>query len=210
MQADPTPATSGCNAVVNSGYLLFERLELLDPERYIRLAIGRYPLDAIVDAIAIFEGKRLARTLPEGADARYLLGIVRNVAAKHEGEQIALQVEGEGLQRPALGQTSAPDAILQAPLAEQPVLLSEHARVEVGVARLGLLGTRKLALDHLSHGRHVQVLEQLIDVVADREGSSSSSLLSGKRKNSPAMWRSTRASIRSMSYSPCSRASESA
>jgi len=69
--------------------LHFERLELLDPERHIRLAIGRYPLDAIVDGIAIFEGKRLATTLPEGADARYLLGIVRNVAAKVEGEQIA-------------------------------------------------------------------------------------------------------------------------
>ncbi len=67
----------------------FERLQLLDPERHIRVAIAGYPLDAIVDGLAIFDGKRLAGTLPEGVDARYLLGIVRNVAAKSEGEHIA-------------------------------------------------------------------------------------------------------------------------
>jgi hypothetical protein len=67
----------------------FERLQLLDPERHVRLAIAGYPFDAIVDGIAIFDGKRLAGTLPEGVDARYLLGIVRNVAAKSEGEHIA-------------------------------------------------------------------------------------------------------------------------
>jgi hypothetical protein len=67
----------------------FLRLNLLDPERHIRLAIARYPLDAIVDGIAIFEGKLHARTLPDGVDARYLLGIVRNVAAKTEGEHVA-------------------------------------------------------------------------------------------------------------------------
>ena len=59
----------------------FARLELLDPERNFRVAIAAYPLDAIVDGIAIFEGKRLAKTLHEGVGARYLLGIVRNVAA---------------------------------------------------------------------------------------------------------------------------------
>lgn len=67
----------------------FARLGLLDPECHIRLAIAAYPLDAIVDGIAIFEGKQLAKTLPEGADARYLLGIVRNVAAQTEGDHIA-------------------------------------------------------------------------------------------------------------------------
>ena len=67
----------------------FARLGLLDPERHIRIAIARYPLDAIVDGIAIFEGKRLAQTLPDGVDARYLLGIVRNIAAQAEGEHIA-------------------------------------------------------------------------------------------------------------------------
>jgi hypothetical protein len=67
----------------------FERLGLKDPERHVRLAIARYTLDAIVDGIAIFDGKRQRQSLPDGADARYLLGIVRNVAAEREGELIA-------------------------------------------------------------------------------------------------------------------------
>lgn len=67
----------------------FARLGLLDPERHIRVAIARYPLDAIIDGIAIFEGKRLAQTLRDGIDARYLLGIVRNIATQAEGEHIA-------------------------------------------------------------------------------------------------------------------------
>ena len=67
----------------------FDRLGLIDPERHVRLAIGRYPLDAVVDGIAIFDAKRRAGTLPDGADARYLLGIVRNVAAEIEGEAMA-------------------------------------------------------------------------------------------------------------------------
>lgn len=67
----------------------FARLSLLDPERHIRLTIAAYPLDAIVGAIAIFDGKRRAGTLPDGADARYLLGIVKNVATTTEGEHVA-------------------------------------------------------------------------------------------------------------------------
>jgi len=66
----------------------FESLALIDPERHIRLAIARYPLDAIVDGIAIFEAKVNALTLPEGADARYLLGIVRNLSEQRERELI--------------------------------------------------------------------------------------------------------------------------
>jgi len=67
----------------------FARLDLLDPDRHIRVAIAGHPIDAILAGIAIFDGKRLACTLPEGVDARYLLGIVRNVAAKVEGEHVA-------------------------------------------------------------------------------------------------------------------------
>jgi len=67
----------------------FDRLGLIDPERSVRLAIARYPLDAIVDGIAIFAAKRQAGTLPQDCDARYLLGIVRNVAAQREGEAVA-------------------------------------------------------------------------------------------------------------------------
>jgi hypothetical protein len=67
----------------------FSRLGLLDPQRHLRLAIAGYPLNAIVAALAIFDGKRRAATLPPGADARYLLGIVRNLADKAEGELVA-------------------------------------------------------------------------------------------------------------------------
>lgn len=67
----------------------FTRLELLDPERHIRVAIAGYPKDAIVDGLLIFDAKRRANTLPDGADARYLLGIVKNTAAKTEGEILA-------------------------------------------------------------------------------------------------------------------------
>ena len=67
----------------------FQRLALLDPEAHLRVAIARYPLDVIVDGLAIFEAKRRAGTLPPGVDARYLLGIVRNLGDEREGIAIA-------------------------------------------------------------------------------------------------------------------------
>jgi hypothetical protein len=66
----------------------FSRLALSNPEGNIRAAIARYPLDHILAGIATFEGKRDAATLPDGADARYLLGIVRNISRKDEGMRI--------------------------------------------------------------------------------------------------------------------------
>jgi hypothetical protein len=67
----------------------FERLELSDPERHVRLAISRYPLDPIIAGVAIFETKQCTNSLPDGIDARYLLGIVRNVHEQREGELVA-------------------------------------------------------------------------------------------------------------------------
>jgi hypothetical protein len=67
----------------------FERFGLSDPEHHFRIVIAGYSKSAIVDALAIFGAKRDANTLPDGADARYLLGIVKNVAAKTEGEYLA-------------------------------------------------------------------------------------------------------------------------
>lgn len=67
----------------------FARLGLLDPERHFRVAIAGHPVDAIVDAVAIFEAKQRAKTLPDGADARYLLGIVKNVTTQTELEIFA-------------------------------------------------------------------------------------------------------------------------
>jgi len=66
----------------------FARLALADPQGNIRPAIARYRLDDLVAGIATFEGKRDAGTLPDGASARYLLGIVRNISQKDEGLRI--------------------------------------------------------------------------------------------------------------------------
>lgn len=66
----------------------FERLALRDPERHVRDAIACYPRDAVVDAIAIFDAKRQRCSLPEGVDARYLLGIVKNLHHVHEADAI--------------------------------------------------------------------------------------------------------------------------
>jgi hypothetical protein len=67
----------------------FQRLALLDPDAHLRSAIARYPLDVIADGLAIFEGKRRVGTLPPDVDARYLLGIVRNLGDEREGIAIA-------------------------------------------------------------------------------------------------------------------------
>ncbi len=67
----------------------FQRLDLDDPEGHLRGLIAAWPIEAIVGGIAIFEGKKKAGTLPEGADARYLRGIVKNIAEEAEGWLIA-------------------------------------------------------------------------------------------------------------------------
>jgi hypothetical protein len=67
----------------------FERLGLDDSDGHVRDAIARYPIDAVLAGIAIFEGKRAARTLPPDVDGRYLLGIVRNITQEDEGYEIA-------------------------------------------------------------------------------------------------------------------------
>ncbi|MBM4247462.1 MAG: transposase family protein [Deltaproteobacteria bacterium] len=66
----------------------FVRLGLCDPERHVRDAIACYPRDAIVDALAIFAGKRERGSLPADADARYLLGITRNLHHVHQADAI--------------------------------------------------------------------------------------------------------------------------
>jgi hypothetical protein len=68
----------------------FTGLGFADPDGQLQTAIARYPLAAIVDGIAIFDGKLAAGTLPPDVDARYLLGIVRNVAHRREAEAIAV------------------------------------------------------------------------------------------------------------------------
>lgn len=67
----------------------FDRLGFDDPEGHLRGVIACWPLEAVVNGIAVFEGKKKAGTLPEGVDARYLRGIVKNLAEEAEGWHIA-------------------------------------------------------------------------------------------------------------------------
>lgn len=115
----------------------FTRLALLDPERHLRAAVARYPLDVIVDGIAIFETKGRVGTLPAGVDARYLLGIVRNLGDEREGVAMA-----EALLRARL---AARDRRL-APLLRR----RDAARVDIPDLRARVLHFADLALaiDH--------------------------------------------------------------
>ena len=108
----------------------FARLGLLDPERHIRDAIACYPRDAIVDAIGIFFGKRTAGTLPDGVDARYLLGIVRNLHHCHEAEPIT-----EALIRERL---SARDRFLAPLVSERDAILATGG-ADVGATLIALV-----------------------------------------------------------------------
>ena len=93
----------------------FARLTLLDPLRHIRVAIAGHSLNAILAGISIFTAKRSARTLPDGVDARYLLGIVKNVDAQTEGEHMALalyELRIEARDRMLASMTAARDAVL--------------------------------------------------------------------------------------------------
>lgn len=68
----------------------FSRLELQDPSGNIHDAIARYPLDAVLAGIAIYETRQAANTLPLDVEGpRYLFGIVRNIATENEGMQIS-------------------------------------------------------------------------------------------------------------------------
>lgn len=113
----------------------FDRLQLPDPEGNIRNAIARYPLPRIIEGIAIFDGKHEAGTLPDGVDARYLLGIVHNLAADAEGMAIAERLWELRLQ--------ARDRIFAPLLAEHDVVQREHADVD---ERLRAIIDRSLAV----------------------------------------------------------------
>jgi hypothetical protein len=134
----------------------FARLCLLDPERHFRDAIACYPRDTIVESIAIFIGKRNAGTLPDGVDARYLLGIVKNVHHVHEAEPIT-----EALIRERL---VARDRFLEPLVIERDAILA--AGTDVGVTLIALVD--RLVLAEHTIDRHVW-LDATADLLAPRE-----------------------------------------
>lgn len=94
----------------------FTELALLDPEHHIRLAIAGYPRVAILNGLGIFHAKKHASTLPDGVDARYLLGIVKNVTAKTELEFLAEELFDRRIEMR--------DSILAPLIAERDALLA--------------------------------------------------------------------------------------
>lgn len=70
-------------------------LGLADPTGHVQASIARYDLDDITDGVAVFSGRQHAGTLPDDVDVRYLLGIVKNLAAKREGMAIAMALWDE-------------------------------------------------------------------------------------------------------------------
>ncbi|MCP3958987.1 MAG: hypothetical protein GY719_14140 [bacterium] len=67
----------------------FAELGLDDPDGHFRAALATFPITAVVEGLAIFLAKKRKGTLPDGVDARYLLGIVKNVTDEAEGMAIA-------------------------------------------------------------------------------------------------------------------------
>ena len=117
----------------------FDRLAFLDPGGALLDGITRYPIDAVVQGIAIVEGKRRAGTLPDGVDARYLLGCVRNVSDEREGWEISLALWAE--------RRRAQDAALDAAERERERLDEAHDapqdRIQAYVDR-ALRATRRI------------------------------------------------------------------
>ena len=73
----------------------YKDLHLDDPKGHFLTATARHPLDAVLEGIAIFRSKKARDTLPPDADARYLLGIVRNLTDEWESWEIALRLWDE-------------------------------------------------------------------------------------------------------------------
>jgi transposase InsO family protein len=134
----------------------FDRLGLLDPTGNTRAAIAGFPRNAIVNGIATYSAKERSGTLPADIDdpARYLLGIVRNVAQDEEAKQIA-----DELMRL---RTEARDLALKNLTEDRGALLSEGIPIEAKV---------KLLLDRVTDA--TRVIDRLfwIDSVAELIGS---------------------------------------
>lgn len=131
----------------------FARLRLLDPERHLRIAIAGHPRSSIATGIAIFEQKRRAGTLPDSVDARYLLGIVKNVTAKTELEIFAETLMEERLR--------ARDFFLAPLRADRDKLRSEKTVMEI------ITTSSDRALATTSNLERTFWLETIIDVIRE-------------------------------------------
>jgi hypothetical protein len=130
----------------------FVRLDLVDPTGNLSAAIARYPIDAILAGIATFEGKRGAKTLPDGVDARYLLGIVKNLALQHEGFLVSEALLHARLQAQDLmlrGLQRDRDTLAQTPLEPRERLKALLQRALDTDRRLDRLFWLQAAADHL-------------------------------------------------------------
>jgi transposase InsO family protein len=116
----------------------FRELGLTDPDGNVQLAIARYPINTLVDAIAVFKRKKAASTLPEGAGARYLLGIVVKVNADNEQRHLVDELLQLRLQ--------ARDLLLDHLVTERDVLQKAESMV---TTRIDLFIDRALATDSL-------------------------------------------------------------
>jgi hypothetical protein len=65
------------------------RLGISDRDGMVLRALDDHPFEAVLAGLATYEGKRASGTLPESADGRYLIGIVRRIAEHDEGVHIA-------------------------------------------------------------------------------------------------------------------------
>jgi hypothetical protein len=137
----------------------FVRLDLVDPTGNLGAAIARYPIDAILAGVATFEGKRNAKTLPDGVDARYLLGIVKNHALQHEGflsSEALLQARLQAQDLMLRGLQRDRDTLAQTPLEPRERLKALLQRAMDTDRRLDRLFWLQAAADHL----HAQPDEQ--------------------------------------------------
>jgi hypothetical protein len=142
----------------------WSKLDLDDPEGRVRDAIAGFPLDAVLAAIATFEGKKTKNTLPPNVDARYLLGIVRNISQTDEGQAITealLRIRLEARDKMLAQLVSAREALL-ASISEPDALLRAAIDRAMGAHR---------NLDRLFW------LELAARLIADRESSLHSALV---------------------------------
>jgi len=115
----------------------FACLGFADPAGHLLDAIARYPLVLVINGIAIFESKRAAKTLPPGVDARYLLGIVRNLSQEREAELISESMLRQRLElRDALfGPLAKRQNTLLVENPEAPVLLTKLVDEAIAATR---------------------------------------------------------------------------